>query len=212
MTYPTYITEEGSQGFPVLGTVSTWFGVIIVGLTAVGASLSSPLEPAKTKPLVDLLQFILIALILASIMYLFVRAGEGVKVTAVPLVINMGTLVILRLVPFGPVWEEVRFQYHWADYQTIVQKVESGEWQPDGSGTFLLPAHYQNLSVDNGRIWVEQQDNHMAVFFVTEQNGPGQFAGYLYRSDGRPPQGSGLLGQWQYVLPKGNKWFFCVSG
>jgi hypothetical protein len=134
------------------------------------------------------------------------------KVTAVPLVINIGTLVILRLVPFGPIWEEARFQYYWADYQTIVQKVESGEWQPEDSGTLLLPARYHHLSADNGRIWVERQDNTFTIFFVTEQKGLGQFAGYLYRADGRPPQGSGLLGQWRYLLPKGPNWFYCISG
>ncbi|NJN55978.1 MAG: hypothetical protein HC804_15245 [Anaerolineae bacterium] len=211
MSYPTFAEEEVDYGFPLLGIASAWFGVIIVGLTAVGYSLSTPLGQSKTKPVVDMLQYILIAFMLASMLYIFVRSGEGIKVTAVPLVINIGTLVILRLVPFGAIWEEARFHYHWPTYQTIVQKVESGDWQPDGNGIIMLPAQYQDLSADNGRIWVQQEGQAVTIFFMTEQHGIGQFAGYLYRSDGRPPQGSGLLGQWHTLIPKRQNWFFCVS-
>jgi len=195
-----------------LGIVSAWFGVIMVALTAVGYSLSSPLQPSKTEPLVDMLQFILVALILASVAYVFMRAGEGVKVTAVPLVINIGTLVILQLVPFAAIWEEARYRYHAPNYQAVVQKVESGEWQPDVSGALLLPTPYRNLSADNGRVWIQHDGEVVTVFFLTEQQGFNQFAGYVYRSDGRPPQNEGFPGQWHTIIPKQSNWYFCVSG
>ncbi|MCL4267710.1 MAG: hypothetical protein KJ069_31355 [Anaerolineae bacterium] len=212
MTYPTYAEEEVSREFPVLGIVSAWFGVIIVGITAVGYSLSSPLQPSKTEPLVDMLQFILVALILASVAYMFVRVEEGMKVTAVPLVINIGTLVILQLVPFAVIWEEARYRYQAPNYEAVVQRVASGEWQPDASGILLLPARYQNLSADNGRVWVQQEGETVTIFFLTEQHGFNQFAGYLYRSDGRPPQSSVFWGQWHTIIPKQPNWFFCISG
>ncbi|HUM71227.1 MAG TPA: hypothetical protein PLK31_20545 [Chloroflexota bacterium] len=212
MTYPTYAEEEVNREFPALGIVSAWFGVIMVALTAVGYSLSSPLQPSKTEPLVDMLQFILVALILASVVYVFVRAGEGVKVTAVPLVINIGTLVILQLVPFAAIREEARYRYHAPNYQAVVQKVESGEWQPDASGTLLLPTPYRNLSADNGRFWIQRDGEVVTVFFLTEQQGFNQFAGYVYRSDGRPPQNEGFPGQWHTIIPKQSNWYFCVSG
>lgn len=212
MTYPTYAEDAVDQGFPTLGVISVWFGVLIVVITAVGYSMSSPLGPSKTAPLVDMLQFILLALILASLFYVFFRAEQGLKVTAVPLVINIGTLVILQLVPFGLIWEEARFQYHWPDYQAVVARIESGEWQPDSSGVITLPTRYQTLSADNGRIWVHQKDTTLTIFFMTEQRGLGQVAGYLYRSDGRPPQGDAPFGPWRHVTPKQAKWFFCISG
>lgn len=212
MTYPTYAEEEVSREFPVLGIVSAWFGVIMVVLTAVGTSLSSPWQPSKTEPLVDMLQFILVALILASLAYLLVRAGEGVKVTAVPLVINIGTLVILQFVPFGAIWEEARYRYRVPNYEVVVEKVESGEWQPDSNGRLALPGQYQNLSADNGRVWVQRDGTAVTIFFMTEQLGLNVYAGYLYRSDGRAPQSSPLFGQWQTIIPKQPNWFFCVSG
>lgn len=212
MTYPTYAEEEVSREFPALGIVSAWFGVIMVALTAVGATLSSPLQPSRTEPLVDMLQFVLVALILASLAYVFMRAGEGVKVTAVPLVINIGTLVILQLVPFAAIWEEAQYRYHAPQYQTVVEKVESGEWQPDANGTLLLPAQYRSLSADNGRVWIQRDGTAMTVFFLTEQQGFNQFAGYVYRSDGRPPQSDGFPGQWHTIILKQPNWYFCISG
>lgn len=212
MTYPTYAEEEVSREFPVLGIVSAWFGVIMVVLTAVGTSLSSPWQPSKTEPLVDMLQFILVALILASLAYLLVRAGEGVKVTAVPLVINIGTLVILQFVPFGAIWEEARYRYRVPNYEVVVEKVESGEWQPDSNGMLTLPGQYQQLSADNGRVWVQRDGTAVTIFFMTEQLGLNKYAGYLYRSDGRAPHSDGFSGQWHTIIPKQPNWYFCVSG
>lgn len=212
MTYPTYAEEEVSREFPTFVIVSAWFGVIMVALTAVGASLSSPLQPSKTEPLIDMLQFVLIALILASLAYVLVRAGEGMKVTAVPLVINIGTLVILHLVPFASIWEEARYRYYAPYYQAVVQKVESDEWQPDDNGILTLPGQYHNLSADNGRVWVQRDGTAVTIFFMKQQLGVNEFAGYLYRSDGRAPQSGPLWGQWQTIMPKQPNWFFCVSG
>ncbi len=211
MTYPTYAEEEVNREFPALGIVSAWFGVLMVALTAVGTSLSSPWQPSKTEPLVDMLQFILVALILASLAYVLVRAGEGVGVTAVPLVINVGTLVILQFVPFGAIWEEARYRYRVPNYEAVMQKVESGEWQPDSNGILTLPEQYQNLSADNGRIWVQRDGTAVTIFFMTEQLGLNEYAGYVYRSDGRAPQNSPLSGQWQTIIPKQPNWFFCIS-
>lgn len=212
MTYPTYAEESVEREFPALGLVSVWFGVLIVSLTAVGYSLGSPFGPSRTEPLVDMLQFILAALILASILYVFIRAEDGLNLTAVPLIINVGTLVILRLVPFGPIWEEVRFQWHWQNYLAVVQKVESGEWQPDSTGMIALPPAYRSLSTDNGRLWVQQTGETTMIFFVTELRGPNQFAGYLYRSDGRPPEVGDFSGQWRHINQKEPTWFYCISG
>jgi hypothetical protein len=212
MTYPTYAEDVIEREFPALAVVSVWFGVMIVGITAVGYSISSPFGPPQTEPLVEMLQFVLVALILASVFYVFFRAGDGVKVTAVPLLINIGTLVILRLVPFGLLWEEARFQWHWQSYQAVVEQVEADTWQPDINGTITLPSNYAHLSADNGRIWVHTEVGTMAIFFVMEQRGENQFAGYLYRSDGRPPQPGDFLGQWRYIIQKQPNWFFCVSG
>lgn len=199
-----------SPSSSALVVVSAWFGAAVILLTAVGYTLSSPTEPSPAKPLVDLMKFGLAALILASLVFMVLRAEEGLRVTAVPLFINIGTLVIIQLVPFGVLWEEIRFQTHFYQYQAVRQQVETGEWQPDDRGFVRLPAMYAHLSVDDGRLWVERRGG-TAVFFVTEQRGQQQFAGYYRHSQGRPPQSGEFQGQWRVIVPKRGGWYFCLS-
>jgi hypothetical protein len=92
-----------------------------------------------------------------------------------------------------------------------VQKVESGEWQPDSNGMLTLPGQYQHLSADNGRVWVQRDGTAVTILFMTEQLGFNQFVGYVYRSDGRAPQSSILWGQWHTIIPKQANWFYCIS-
>lgn len=199
-----------SPSSSALVVVSAWFGATVILLTAVGYTLGSPTGPSPAKPVVDLLQFGLAALILASLAFMVLRAEEGLRVTAVPLFINIGTLIIIQLVPFGVLWEEIRFQTHFYQYQAIRQHVESGEWQPDGQGFVRLPAMYAHLSADDGRLWVEQSGG-TAVFFVTEQRGLRQFTGYYRHSQGWPPQSGEFQGQWRAIVPKRGGWYFCIS-
>ena len=58
---------------------------------------------------------------------------------------------------------------------------------------------------------VDVRGAETAVFFATEQAGPGNFAGYLYRSDGNPPQPGDFGGSWRYVAQQQPNWYFCIS-
>lgn len=53
--------------FPSLGLFSTWFGVVLIGVTAVLQTGQSNQGSSWADPLVDGLQFVLLALILASL-------------------------------------------------------------------------------------------------------------------------------------------------
>ncbi|MCP4362871.1 MAG: hypothetical protein GY796_33115 [Chloroflexi bacterium] len=210
MTQSAIAQDLPESQFSSLSVVSVWFGAMIIGLTAVGYSLSRSMTNSWVAVL-DIFQFVLVALILASVFYLLLRWEDGLRVTAVPLLINIGTLIIIRLVPFGVIWEEASFRYHWHQYQTIVQKIETGEWQPDTNGIVTLPSAYRSLSADNGRVWVSQNDAELSIFFVTEQRGLNQFAGYMYHANGRPPQSGEFQGQWHTILQKYTHWYYCVS-
>jgi hypothetical protein len=197
--------------FPSLGLFSTWFGVVLIGLTAVLQAGQTSGGRYWAQPLVEGLQFVLVALILASLFYLPFRADRGVKWAALPLAINVGTLIIVQLVPFADLWETLRFRWRISQYEVVVQMVESGELLPGETGMVNLPEVYQYLSVDNGRILVETEGENTAIFFFTERNAPRNFAGYLYRSDNNPPQQGDFLGRWRYVAQKQAHWYFCIS-
>jgi len=202
--------ERQNRTSATLTVVSTWFGVVIILITAVGYTLSNPFDPSPTKPIVELMQFGLVALILASIICMVLRTEEGFGATAVPLFINIGTLMVIHLVPFGVLWEEVRFQTHFYQYQTVLQKVDSGELKPDVEGKVFLPTSFSHLSADDGRIWLNQ-GNGTSVFFVTEQYNQAQFAGYFRHVDGRPTQSGEFQGNWQAIVHKRGGWYYCIS-
>ena len=197
--------------FPSLGLFSTWFGVVLIGLTAVLQAGQVNRGGYWAKPLVDGLQFVLLALILASLFYLPFRAEHGVKWAALPLAINIGTLIIVQLVPFADLWETLRFRWRISQYEAVAQMVENGELLPAENGIITLPETYQYLSVDSGRIWAETSGETTSIFFFTERNAPRNFAGYLYRSDNNPPQQGDFMGRWRYVVQKQAHWYFCIS-
>lgn len=197
--------------FPSLGLFSTWFGAVLIGLTAVLQTGQSSRSGHWAQPFVEGLQFVLLALILASLFYLPFRAERGVKWAALPLAINVGTLIIVQLVPFNDLWEALRFRWRISHYEAVVQMVESGELVAGEHGVINLPEAYRYLSADNGRILSQTDGDTTALFFFTERNAPRNFAGYLYRSDNNPPQQGEFLGRWRYVAQKQAHWYFCIS-
>ena len=197
--------------FPSLGLFSTWFGVVLIGLTAVLQAGQSGRSGHWAQPFLEGLQFVLLALILASLFYLPFRAERGVKWAALPLVINIGTLIIVQLVPFPDLWDSLRFRWRISHYEAVVQMVESGELVAGESGVINLPEAYAYLSADNGRIWSAKDGETITLFFFTERNAPRNFAGYLYRSDSSPPQQGDFLGRWRFVAQKQAHWYFCIS-
>ena len=211
MSQTIYSDDLYKPDFPSLGLFSTWFGVALIGLTAVFQMDQSSRSGYWALPLVEGLQFVLMALILASFFYLPFRAERGVKWAALPLAINIGTLMIVQLIPFADLWESARFQWRISQYEAVVQLVESGELLLNESGSITLPEAYRYLSADNGRIWVQSEGETTLIFFFTERNAPRNFAGYLYRSDNNPPQQGDFMGRWRTIVEKRPHWYRCVS-
>ena len=198
--------------FPSLGLFSTWFGVVLIGLTAVLQADQANRGSTWADPLVEGVQFVLLALILASLFSLPFRAEQGVKWAALPLAINVFTLIIVQLVPFADLWETALFQMRLGHYEAVAALVESGELVPGESGLIYLEEPYRYLSTDNGRIVVQTEGDTTAIFFFNERNAPRNFSGYLYRSDNNPPQQGDFLGRWRYVDQIRPHWYFCISG
>ncbi|WP_420643463.1 hypothetical protein [Candidatus Leptofilum sp.] len=211
MNQSLYSDDLYKPDFPSLGLFSTWFGVVLIGVTAVLHTGRPNQGGYWAQPLAEGMKFVLVALILASVFYLPFRAERGVKWAALPLVINVGTLIIVQLVPFASLWEGARFRWRMSHYETVANMVENGELVAGESGSILLPEAYRYLSAENGRIWVETDGEKISIFFFTERNAPRNFAGYFYRSDSNPPQQGDFMGRWRHVSQKQANWYFCIS-
>lgn len=132
------------------------------------------------------------------------------KWAALPLAINLFTLIIVQMVPFADLWETARFQVRLGQYEAVVALVEAGELVPGEAGVAYLAEPYRYLSTDNGRIAI-QTEADTAIFFFNERNAPRNFSGYLYRSDNNPPQQGDFQGRWRYVEQIRPHWYFCIS-
>ncbi len=202
--------ERYDPEFPPLGMVSIWFGVALIGITAVAHLLTDSSAGLWANPVMTSLQLALVALIIGSLLYLLLRVGDGAKLAAVPLIINIGTLLIVRFVPFGGLWQEIHFQWLWADYNKVVQLVESGALRPDEQGYIRLPLRFRALVTDDV-IRLDTSEGITRIFFYTKKNSSLNFSGYLDRSDNSPPQTGDFDGRWRYVVQKRPFWFYCSS-
>jgi hypothetical protein len=206
----SYDYDNYGPEFPPLGMISIWFGVILIGITAV-SHLFIDSSHLWNNPVMTSLQLGLIAFIFGSLLYLLLKAGENLKVAAVPLVINIGTLLIVRFVPFGGLWQEFRFQGNMLRYEEVVELVESGALAPDADGYARLPFRYRNLTDDNGTIRIDNSDGVTHIFFYASRHSPQNFSGYFYSADGSPPQTGQFNGRWRYVEEERPYWFYCSS-
>ncbi|KAA3663615.1 MAG: hypothetical protein DWQ04_09930 [Chloroflexi bacterium] len=205
------LDDEITIEFPPLGVFSTWFGLVLIGLTAVSNISDSWLQPAWIEPLLSGMTFILVAFILASGLFLAMRISFDLKLAAIPLVINVGTMMIVQLVPFDSLWEELRFSWHQQSYVAIVEQIQQQQIQPNLAGKALLPFRYRHLSDDAGQVWISQRDEQLFIFFPTEYAGPQAFSGFLYQADNQLPQDGEFDANWRLVEEKRPFWFFCVS-
>ena len=203
--------ETYGAGFPSLVVFSTWFGVIGIGVTAVTYTAVGARNQSWLEPFAISIRLILVALVLASIIFLSLTLHQGIKLAALPLFINLGVLAIIYLVPFASLWQEIGFRWQFGNYTAVTNLVESGAIQPDGTGVAYLPRRYRHLSADNGRITILNDNGTIAILFVTQQYSPTQFAGYVYRSDNPPPQTGDFGGQWRGITPKRPQWVYCIS-
>lgn len=201
-SYPYY--PEESQEFPVLGVVSAWLGFGAVVATAVRRIILIESATLWSDPLLSTITLIVIALTLASALYVRYSGTFNLKLAAIPLFINISTLLVVYLVPFAELWQDLRFQWRLRDYNEVAQLVESGQLLGDASGQAQLPAKYDYLS-ENGRIKISR-GTATHIFFTSQT--AHNTTGYLYASNNQLP--TDWHDDWQYVAHKGPNWFMCA--
>lgn len=196
--------------FPSLAVFSIWFGALLITFTAVTHLAIGERNQAWMEPFSTSMRFTLLALLLASIGYLFTNSTAALKIAAIPLFINIGTVIIILFVPFNNLWDGLSFRWQIPNYKQVTHLVETGTIVPDVTGMAYLPQKFQHLSTDNGRIQIMQRGETTEIFFVKEIRG-NSFAGYIYVSDNSPPQTGDFNGRWRSITQKQANWFYVVS-
>lgn len=205
-SYPYYLEER--QEFPVLGVVSAWLGFGAVVITAVRRIIIPEFTTLWADPLLSLITMAVMALSLASLLYLRHSSTLNLKLAAIPLFINMSTLLIVYLVPFAEIWQDWQFQWRWHDYDEVVQLVEARQIQADATGQAQLPSKYAYLSV-NGRVTIFHNAMTTLIIF-TSQNSP-HASGYLYTSNNQLPTVSSWPEGWRHLVQKRPNWFLWAT-
>jgi len=163
---------------------------------------------------------ILAGLIFASIIYLAGHFKEKHNKALLPLIFNVGVLIISLLLAVKG--QDLQFALNKAAYHEVITLIEEGKIEMDERGRALLPPEYRHLSSCGGGIQVNLNDGIARVFFFhrtdrTEFWDGVWFEGLVYRSDNQLPQQADYfteellgIGEWN-CEPKEASWFYCTN-
>ena len=196
---------------PSFGILSVWFGSFFVLLTAVLQIVHQTIQPPWARPLILVMEAILLAMIVGSILFLAVNYQFGVKLVAIPLIVNIGTLLIVHTVAFDRMWENARFSSMAYGFEHVVEQIENNEIVAASDGYAVLPASYGYLSSNGNLVRIERSNDVLTVLFFADYDAPNQFTGYIYRSDGSPPPSSMFNVDWRFLHQRSVNWYFAVS-
>jgi hypothetical protein len=128
-----------------------------------------------------------------------------------PIIINGSTLLILLYVPFTSIRLNIEFTMNKKGYEEVIRMIENGKLEPNEYGQAYLPPEYRHLSKGGGEIMVDTSDGITSVFFYTFLGILDNFSGYMYRSNGAPPDQDFMGGDWAEITRKEPHWYFCAS-
>jgi hypothetical protein len=195
---------------PSLTKISICFGIALIGTTTFQWLLVDFFTPFCIGPVLFVMRAILVVLVVGSVVCLLIGLDDPIS-NGVPLVVNIGTLLIIQCVPFTAIWLDLEFRWNWKGYNKVIKLVEEGEIEAEDHYLVTLPTEYRHLSKGGGQIMVNTRDDVTQVFFFTFRGVLDNFSGYMYRSDDNPPQPGDLGGDWKQVERKRPHWFFCAS-
>jgi len=95
-------------------------------------------------------------------------------------------------IPLHLVRDDLIFWLRAADYNRIVEMVDAEEITPDRRGIAQIPISYSYLTACQGQIAIERTQDVTKILFFTYLGAMGEVGGYMYRSDGLPPEDTDL--------------------
>jgi hypothetical protein len=124
--------------------------------------------------------------LLASIVFAIAKRHVGWRVL-IPPAVHLAAILVFFTVPIAEWKSKLDFESNFERRMKVVTLVEEGKLTATGEfGLIKLPDEYRRLS-HRGEIMVVQQEGRTAVFFFTIRGFLDNYSGFLYQSDGGPP-------------------------
>ncbi len=122
-------------------------------------------------------------------------------------------VMIISAVVFSRKLEDKLFEWRAAQYEQVIQLIESGELQTTQGIMAQLPIQYRHLSACGGEIAIDQSDNVTRVLFFTYRGYLSEIGGYIYRSDDLEPQANDFgailkYPGWDTTIRKKPHWYY----
>jgi hypothetical protein len=121
---------------------------------------------------------------------LLLRIRKGGVKFALPFLICAATLVLLQYAPLHKVALQQNFQWHRADRERIVARVEAGQLKPNVSyneNLIALGDNEPNVSAGGNDIVIDQAKEGTYVLFLTSRGLKHYFSGFLHVPAGGDP-------------------------
>ena len=163
------------------------------------------------EPIIEItaILFILVTMIVAAV-YFFINYKLKGVITALPLLIQLISLLILIFVPFTAIILKIDYNCNLEERQKVVSMIENGELALGKNGLIQLPPDLKHLSKGGGEIMVDRKDGTLKVLFFTFRGILDSCAGWAYRSEGEPNRNDFNQDIHEWKKMKEN-WFYISS-
>jgi hypothetical protein len=157
-----------------------------------------------------------LAALIWSLVHLISAWRRGPVMSALPVLICLGTATIAVFVPFTALTTDFDLRFHYAARQAVVNDVLAGSYEnriesSGGRGDLIaLPAHLSYLSSGGGEIVRQRRDRTLILFF-SFRGVLDSFSGFVYSSDDMPPKNDDFGGRFVEVSRLRKNWFWAAS-
>ena len=128
-----------------------------------------------------------------------------------PLAFFILCFVATGFVDFTRLWLRANFRLARTNREQVVRRIALGEFHPNvsyNSALINLPAAFKHLSLGGGDVVIQRRGAQTKVLFFTFRGILDNFAGFVYASDGSPPQNGDFLGDFFIIEKLDDKWYY----
>jgi hypothetical protein len=168
------------------------------------------------EPLVEAVAtiFFVVSLIWSAIHLLRQRKKEVMN-AALPLGVNVVTVLLVVFVPFTRLTIAFDFRVHCATRTEVARDVLAGKYEKEikhrGSGDLIpLPGRLFYLS-SGGEIVRERRGNDTLILFFSFRGVLSSFSGFVYSPDDRPPENGDFNARFSEIDRLRQNWFWVSS-
>ena len=210
MTFTKYSNRETLH----LLVTAIFSSIILIGITAWFWELVDILTPFFMPFLMGTVWVFFLVVLLWSIVHIKRKKRNNNIFSFSPLIVQLCSIIIIFTVPFTAILLDYDFNHNLADREKVVSQIISGELKPNESQHYtliLLPPEHRHLSKGGGDIMVEYHEEKIYVFFFTYRGILDNFSGFMYRSDGTPPQNGDFGGDYFQTKWIKDNWYWVAS-